>query len=98
MIEAWRESGEPAAVFARRHELQPKRLRYWAKRLRAEATESSKLRLEATESSKLALVPATVLGAELSATLRAGGVTIELASATAEQVAKIAQVLAGLAP
>jgi len=40
------------------------------------------------------LVPATVVGAELSAVIRVGEVTIELASATPEQVAAIAQVLA----
>lgn len=88
MIEAWRQSGEAAAVFARRHGLQPKRLRYWARRSRGEEAASSALKL----------VPATVLGAELSATLRVGDVTIELTSATPEQVARIAQALARLAP
>jgi hypothetical protein len=42
----------------------------------------------------LALVPATVVGAELAAVIRAGQVTIELSSATPEQVASIAQALA----
>jgi hypothetical protein len=39
-------------------------------------------------------VPATVVGAELSTVIRAGEVTIELSSATPEQVATIAQALA----
>lgn len=83
MIEAWRRSGEPGAVFARRHGLQSKRIKYWAARLsRAEEPAPT-----------LALVPATVVGAELSAVIRAGEVTVELSSATAEQVAAIAQAL-----
>jgi hypothetical protein len=83
VIEAWRRSGESRSAFARRHGLQAKRLRYWAGRLsRAEAPART-----------LALVPATVVGAELSAVIRAGEVTIELSSATPEQVATIAQAL-----
>ena len=70
MIESWRRSGEPVPVFARRHGLQSKRIKYWAGRLsRADEPPST-----------LALVPATVLGAELSAVIRAGEVTIELSS------------------
>jgi transposase-like protein len=84
VIEAWRRSGEPRSAFAKRHGLQAKRLRYWAGRLsRAEKP-----------ARKLALVPATVVGAELAAVIRAGEVTIELSSATPEQVAMIAQALA----
>jgi len=44
------------------------------------------------------LVPATVVGAELAAVIRAGAVTIELSSATPDQVAMIAQVLARPTP
>jgi hypothetical protein len=84
VIEAWRRSGESRAGFARRHGLQTKRLKYWAGRL-SRAAEPTR---------RLALVPATVVGAELSAVIRAGEVTIELASATPEQVATIAQALA----
>lgn len=88
MIEAWRRSGEPGPVFARRHGLQSKRLKYWAARL--SRTEEP--------APTLALVPATVVGAELAAVIRAGEVTIELSSATPEQVAMIAQVLARPTP
>ena len=84
VIEAWRRSGESRSAFARRHGLQTKRLKYWAGRLsRADGPART-----------LALVPATVVGAELSAVIRAGDVTIELSSATPEQVATIAQALA----
>lgn len=83
MIEAWRRSGESAPVFARRHGLQSKRIKYWAGRLsRAEEPAPT-----------LALVPATVVGAELAAVIRVGEVTIELSSTTPEQVAAVAQVL-----
>jgi hypothetical protein len=83
VIESWRRSGESRSAFAKRHGLQTKRLRYWAGRLsRAEKPART-----------LALVAATVVGAELSAVIRAGEVTIELSSATPEQVATIAQAL-----
>jgi len=88
VIEAWRRSGEPGPVFARRHGLQSKRLRYWAARLSPNEEPAP----------TLALVPATVVGAELAAVIRAGAVTIELASATPEQVAVIAQALARPTP
>lgn len=88
VIEAWRRSGEPGAVFARRHRLQSKRLKYWAARLsRAEERAPT-----------LALVPATVVGAELSAVIRVGEVTVELSSATAAQVAAVAHALARPTP
>jgi hypothetical protein len=83
VIEAWHRSGEPSAVFARRHGLQSKRLKYWAARL-SRADEPA---------STLGLVPATVVGAELAAVIRAGAVTIELSNVTPEQVATIAQAL-----
>jgi transposase-like protein len=84
VIEAWRRSGESRSAFARRHGLQTKRLKYWAGRLsRTDGPART-----------LTLVPATVVGAGLSAVIRAGEVTIELSSATPEQVAAIAQVLA----
>ena len=84
VIEAWRRSGESRSAFARRQGLQTKRLKYWAGRLsRADGP-----------SRTLALVPATVVGPELCAVIRAGEVTIELSSATPEQVAAIAQALA----
>ncbi|MEO7729652.1 MAG: hypothetical protein ABIY55_01665, partial [Kofleriaceae bacterium] len=62
VIEAWRRSGESRSAFARRHGLQTKRLKYWAERLsRADGPART-----------LALVSATVVGAGLSAVLRAG--------------------------
>lgn len=88
MIEAWRRSGEPAPVFARRHGLQSKRIKYWARRL-ARADEPAPT---------LALVPATVVGAELAAVIRAGAVTVELTSASPDQIAAIARVLARPTP
>ena len=88
MIEAWRRSSESAPVFARRHGLHPKRIKYWAGRLsRAEEPAPT-----------LALVPAKGVGSELAAVIRAGEVTIELSSATPEQVAAIAQALARPTP
>lgn len=88
MVEAWRRSGETAPVFARRHGLRSNRIKYWAGRLsRAEEPAST-----------LALVPATVVGTELAAVIRAGKVTIELSSVTPEQIAMIAQVLARPTP
>jgi hypothetical protein len=76
VIEAWRRSGEPAPVFARRHGLQPKRIKYWADRL-SQAEDAAP---------PLALVPATVVGTELTAVIRMGEVTIELSSAMPEQI------------
>lgn len=88
MIEAWRRSGDPAPVFARRHGLQARRLKYWADRLsRPEASPAT-----------LALVPATVVGGALAAVIHVGEVTIELSSTTAEQVAVVAQALARPTP
>ncbi|MBA3460696.1 MAG: hypothetical protein H0T46_12085 [Deltaproteobacteria bacterium] len=88
MIKAWRRSGEPAAVFARRHGVQSKRIKYWAGRLsRAEAP-----------AQMLSLVPAAVVGTELTAVIRAGEVTVELTSATPDQIAAIAQALARPTP
>jgi hypothetical protein len=55
VVEAWRQSGEAAAVFARRHGLQPKRLRYWA------------TQLSRAEGPSLTLVP--VMGAEMAAVI-----------------------------
>lgn len=88
MIEAWRRSGEPGPVFARRHGLRANRLKYWAARLsRAEEAAPT-----------LALVPATVVGAELAAVIRVCDVTIELTSATPDQIATVAQALARPTP
>ena len=70
-------------MFARRHGWQSKRIKYWAGRL-SRVTQPAPT---------LGLVPATVAGAEFAAVIRAGEVTIELASATPEQVAAIAQAL-----
>lgn len=87
IVEAWRQSGEPAAVFARRHGLHAKRLAYWNRRLS---------RVEPART--LALVRATVVSADLAAVIRTGGVTVELSSATPEQIAAIAQALARSTP
>lgn len=84
VVEAWRRSGESRSAFAKRHGLQTRRLKYWAGRL-SRAEEPVR---------RLALVPATIVGAELSAIIRVGDVAIELSSATPEQVATVAQVLA----
>jgi len=46
----------------------------------------------------LALVPATVVGAELAAVIRPGEVTVELTSTTPNQNAAIAQALARPTP
>ncbi len=90
VIEAWQRSGEPAHVFARRHGVQSKRIKYWSARLaRAEAP-----------TARLALVPATVVGAEvaLAAVIHVGEVKIDLSNATPEQVAAVAQALARATP
>jgi hypothetical protein len=57
VVEAWRQRGEAAVVFARRHGLQPKRLRYWA------------TQLSRAEGPALTLVPAQVMGAEMAAVI-----------------------------
>lgn len=88
VVEAWRRSGDPAAVFARRHGLQSRRIKYWSGRLSGPETSAA----------TLGLVPATVVGAELAAVIRVGEVTIELAGATPEQVAAVAQALARVTP
>ncbi len=88
MVEAWRASGEPAAVFARRHGVQSNRIKYWAARV-SRADEPPP---------KLALVPATVVSAELTAVIRAGDVTIELSNATPEHIAAIVRTLARTTP
>ncbi len=46
----------------------------------------------------LSLVPAAVVGTELTAVIRAGEVTVELTSATPDQIAAIAQALARPTP
>jgi transposase-like protein len=86
VVAAWRRSGHPAAEFARRHGLQTKRLKYWSERLSRAERE--------TDGNMLSLVPATIVTSEVMAMIRVGDVTIELASATAEQVAAIAHALA----
>jgi hypothetical protein len=74
-------------VFARRHGLHAKRLAYWNQRLsRAEPAPT------------LSFVRATVVSADLAAVIRTGGVTVELSSATPEQIAAIAQALARSTP
>lgn len=76
-------------VFARRHGLHAKRIKYWAGRLsRAEERRPT-----------LLLAPATVVGtADLAAVIRAGEVAIELASVTPDQIAAIARALARPTP
>lgn len=89
VVEAWRRSGEPVSTFARRHGVQSRRIKYWAER-------HSGAEMAAP---RLALVPATVTSAvEVAAVIRVGAVTIELSSATPDQVATIAQALARTAP
>ncbi len=83
VVEAWRRSGESATEFARRHGLRAKRIVYWEQRLSRPETGPT-----------LSLVPATVIAAELTAVIRTGDVTVELANATPEQIAAIAHALA----
>jgi hypothetical protein len=87
VVEAWRQSGESATVFSRRHGLHTKRLAYWNRRLS---------RVEPPPT--LSLVRGTVVTADLAAVIRTGGVTVELSSATTEQIAAIAQALARSTP
>ncbi len=88
MIAAWRRSGQPAPVFARRHGLRSNRIKYWAGRLSQPEKPAP----------TLALVPATVVGAELAAVIHIGEVTIELSNATPDQIAVVAQTLARPTP
>lgn len=88
VIEAWRRSGESGPAFARRHRLRPNRIKYWAGRL-SQVEEPA---------STLALVPATVMGAELAAVICIGEITIELSSAAPDQIAAVAKALARPAP
>ena len=78
MIEAWRRSGEPKAAFAKRHGLQPKRLRYWAGRL-AHEQEAAR---------PLALLPATVVGAALSAGLAPADALVAVAESRSATVGR----------
>jgi transposase-like protein len=87
VVEAWRQSGEPATVFARRHGLHAKRLAYWNRRLSRDEPAPT-----------LSLVRATVISADLAAVIRIGGVTVELSNATPDQIAVIAQALARPTP
>lgn len=88
VVDAWQRSGESAAAFSRRHGLQARRLVYWSKRL---ANPSSPT---------VSFVPATVVASdEVAAIIRApGGIAIELASATAAQIAAIANALVRSSP
>jgi hypothetical protein len=88
VVEAWHRSGEPRPVFARRHGWTSNRISYWVTRL-SRADEPAPT---------LALVPATVVGAELTAVIRVYEVTIELTSATPDQIAAVAQALARPTP
>jgi hypothetical protein len=87
VVEAWHRSGEPRPVFARRHGWTSSRIGYWATRLS-----------RPEEPRTLELVPATVVGAELTAVIRVYEVTIELTSATPDQIAAVAQALARQTP
>lgn len=87
VVEAWRRSGETATKFARRHGLRAKRIVYWDARLSRHEPAPT-----------MSLVPATVIGAEVTAVIRIGEVTLELASATPEQIASIVQALARPTP
>lgn len=87
VVEAWRESGENATAFARRHGLRAKRLVYWSNRLEANAS---------VPAATVSFVPAAVVASdEVVAVIRApGGISVELASATPAQIAAVATALA----
>lgn len=86
VVEAWRESGENATAFARRHGLRAKRLVYWSNRLEANAS---------VRAATVSFVPAAVASDEVVAVIRApGGISVELASATPAQIAAVATALA----
>lgn len=91
VVEAWRQSGENATAFARRHGLHAKRLMYWSKRLAANAS---------APAATVSFVPAAVVASdEVVAVIRApGGIAIELASATPAQIAAVATALARPTP
>ena len=89
VVKAWQRSGENATAFARRHGLRAKRLVYWSKRLATSATAST-----------VSFAPAAVVGPdEVAAVIRTpSGIAIELASATPEQIAAVANALARSTP
>ena len=91
VVEAWRESGENATAFSRRHGLRAKRLAYWSKRLGVNAS---------APAATVSFVPATVVTSdEVVAVIRVpGGIAIELASATPAQIAAVATALARPTP
>ena len=91
VVEAWRRSGENATAFARRHGLRAKRLIYWSQRLE---------RNENVSAATVSFAPAVVVAAEeLAAVIRApSGIAIELAGATPEQIAAVANALTRPAP
>ncbi|MBX3159209.1 MAG: hypothetical protein KF773_24790 [Deltaproteobacteria bacterium] len=85
VVDAWRQSGETATVFARRHGLRAKRLVYWSQRLSRTAP-------------TVTFVPAQVIPAAepgpMPVLIRVRGeLELELTSATPEQVAAIVKAL-----
>jgi hypothetical protein len=91
VVEAWRQSGENATAFARRHGLRARRLVYWSKRLETNAN---------VPAATVSFVPAAVVASdEVVAVIRApGGIAVELASATPAQIAAVATALARSSP
>jgi hypothetical protein len=87
VVEAWRRSGETATAFARRHGLRAKRIVYWSERVAARA-----------ETPRVSFVQAAVVTADEPVIAVAihvpGGVTIELARATPDQIAAVAAAVA----
>ena len=91
VVEAWRESGENATAFSRRHGLRAKRLAYWSKRLGVNAS---------APAATVSFVPATVVASDevVAVISMPGGIAIELASATPAQIAAVATALARPTP
>lgn len=91
VLDECRRSGETIAAFARQHGLTASRLYFWKKRLQGNARRA--------ELPSLSLVPASIISAETTLTIRLPGeVAIEVANASPSWVAALVAELAGPLP
>jgi transposase-like protein len=87
VLDEWRRGGETIAAFARRRGLTASRLYWWRKRLPVDAPRAA--------ASPLSLVPASILSAETTLTIRLPGeVAIEVTNTSPSWVAALVAELA----
>lgn len=95
-LEAWRESGESLATFARRHRIHAQRLSWWRKQI---GTRGRRMRSKRAGVAAVTFVPATVagMGGARVAVRLPGGVEVEAVEAAALPASWIAALLRELA-